>query len=100
MLSIHSGEEKEEPEVDLSSFLERQRLSETPSALIAPPEIDDEVDDSAVSIFKNTSHATHKNKKGQVQQIQWDEQLEEMSRNKATTEAARGEYYTSISIEP
>ena len=90
------GEEKQEPEIDLSSFLERQRLSETPSAVLVPArQVDeDEIDNTIAPILPHLSSATPNTKKGQVHQVEWDEQLEQMSREKTTADAARGEEKT------
>ncbi|KAG1763732.1 hypothetical protein EV702DRAFT_1182714 [Suillus placidus] len=60
------GEEIREPEVDLSSFLARQRLSDvSETTVVAVP------------------------RKGRVQAIEWDAELEEMSREKGAADASR-----------
>ncbi|KAH9948075.1 hypothetical protein B0H21DRAFT_735226 [Amylocystis lapponica] len=59
------GEEVVEPEVDLSAFLERQKLSDEPAT------------------------GKTQSKKGKVKQIEWDAELEKMSREKAAAEASR-----------
>ncbi|KAM5538821.1 hypothetical protein V8D89_007543 [Ganoderma adspersum] len=79
------GEEVVEPEVDLSAFLERQRLSPGPSSAPPPPDEDDDIDATVAHIGKVQTHS----KKGRVQQIEWDEELENMSREKAAAEATR-----------
>ena len=85
---IDVGEEILEPEVDLSSFLERQRLSEDrPDA--PESEDDSDIDQSLVQQFL-TPHDTANSKKGRVQQIEWDESLETLSREKANADATRG----------
>lgn len=79
-----------EPEVDLSSFLERQRLSPGPSVVAAPPAHDeDEVDPSLAHMVVGRS-ADANTKKGKMQEVQWDDSLERMSREKAAADAARG----------
>ncbi|KAI0944387.1 hypothetical protein AcW1_002115 [Taiwanofungus camphoratus] len=78
------GEEGLESEVDLSSFLERQRLSPQPSS--APPPPDEDVDTSLARLTPYQSRAAQ-SKKGKVQQIEWDAGLEELSREKAAAEA-------------
>ncbi|KAI8972540.1 hypothetical protein BD414DRAFT_517873 [Trametes punicea] len=82
------GEEVVDPEVDLSSFLERQKLSSEPSSALSPPDEDEDVDTSLVHI---TSHLKPQaqSKKGRVQQIEWNAELEELSREKAAADAAR-----------
>ncbi|KAI0742625.1 hypothetical protein C8Q80DRAFT_1273254 [Daedaleopsis nitida] len=82
------GEEVVEPEVDLSAFLERQRLSPQPSSAPPPPDEDDDIDHSLAHIGRNALHDAH-SKKGRVQNIEWDAALEEMSREKAAAEATR-----------
>jgi len=82
------GEEEIEPEVDLSSFLERQRLSEeSPGPSSAPPPPDEgEVDESLAHITSRL-RGPSQSKKGKIQRIDWDEDLDEMTREKAAAEA-------------
>lgn len=91
MLNI--GEEEIEPEVDLSSFLERQRLSEeSPGPSSAPPPPDEgEVDESLAHISARPRGPSH-SKKGKIQTIDWDEDLDEMTREKAAAEATWGAF--------
>ncbi|TFY59628.1 hypothetical protein EVJ58_g5655 [Rhodofomes roseus] len=81
------GEEVVEPEVDLSAFLERQRLSPQESSAPPPPEEDPEIDTSVVNMLPGRQGATAQSKKGKVQQVEWDDSLEELSREKAAAEA-------------
>ncbi len=81
------GEEVVEPEVDLSAFLDRQRLSPGSSSTPPPPDEEDDIDTTVAHIGKAQTHS----KKGRLQQIEWDEELENMSREKAAAEATRGE---------
>ncbi|KAI0920346.1 hypothetical protein AcV5_010110 [Taiwanofungus camphoratus] len=85
------GEEVVEPEVDLSSFLERQRLSPQPSSAPPPPDEDEDIDTSLAHLIPRQSRAAQ-SKKGKVQQIEWDVGLDELSREKAAAEAKRGKY--------
>ena len=79
--------------MDLSAFLERQRISE-PAAFSAAPQQDDGDDDG--DIDHDLDHITSGKKtharptKGNVQTIVWDKELEEMKREKDAAEAARG----------
>ncbi|KAH9856266.1 hypothetical protein C2E23DRAFT_882365 [Lenzites betulinus] len=82
------GEEVVEPEVDLSAFLEKQRLSPQPSSAPPPPDEDDDVDTSLAHISSQPKPAAQ-SKKGRVQQIEWDAELEELSREKAAADATR-----------
>jgi len=52
---------------------------------------EDEIDNTIAPILPHLSSATSNTKKGQVRQIEWDEQLEQMSRERTTADAARGE---------
>jgi hypothetical protein len=84
------GEPIVEPEVDLSAFLERQRISESGPSL--PPAEDVDEDDVDHTIAHISSHARPTApQKGRVKQVEWDEELETMSREKASAEAAWGE---------
>lgn len=85
------GEEEVEPEVDLSSFLERQRLSDSsPGPSSAPPPPDEGEVDESLAHISSRSHKQPQSKKGKVQTIEWDESLDEMTREKAAAEAAWG----------
>ncbi|KAI0056905.1 hypothetical protein BV25DRAFT_1909692 [Artomyces pyxidatus] len=81
------GEEIVEPEVDLSKFLERQRLDDAPGPSIAPPPVDEDDVDHSLARISSKGKAEAPNRKGKVQQIEWDDQLEEMTREKAVAEA-------------
>ncbi|KAI6116680.1 hypothetical protein EV401DRAFT_40407 [Pisolithus croceorrhizus] len=81
------GEEIREPEVDLSAFLEKQKISEDTTSSAAPPE-DDDIDHDLDHISLG-SQARTRSKKGNVQTIAWDGQLEELRREKDAADAAR-----------
>ena len=90
----HTGEEIKEPEVDLSDFLARQRLDDAAgsSSLKPTDEPDeDEVDHSLAHLNSAGIQSAHRPTKGRVQMIEWDEELENMSREKAIADANRGE---------
>jgi len=83
------GEEIKEPEIDLSAFLEKQRLSDSGPVLSLTLETrddDDEIDHSLAHITSR-QQLPSQSKKGRVQTIEWDETLEQMSREKAAAEA-------------
>ena len=89
---VFLGEEILEPEVDLSRFLERQRLDDAPPPLgtsVTTEEHEDDVDHTL-------SHITAKpvvgapSRKGKVQHIEWDSDLEQMNREKVVAEANWG----------
>jgi len=86
------GEEEIEPEVDLSSFLERQRLSEeSPGPSAPPPPNEGEVDESLAHI-SSRPHGPSQSKKGKIQTIDWNEELDAMIREKAAAEATWGAF--------
>ncbi|KAH8101265.1 hypothetical protein BXZ70DRAFT_1007646 [Cristinia sonorae] len=88
------GEPIVEPEVDLSSFLERQKLSD--DALSPPPPEEDDDVDTSIQLPLHASGAKLANtKKGKVQQIEWDQSLEELTREKAAADATRGKHFTT-----
>lgn len=86
------GEIELEPEVNLSNFLDRQRISDLPARSTPLAETDDAEDvDPTLAHISSRPQAVSNSKKGQVKQINWDEQLDDLSREKAAAEAARGE---------
>jgi hypothetical protein len=93
MFEHSSGEEIREPEVDLSSFLARQRLSDlSETTVVAVAQVaDDDVDHELAHI---SSHRVPPptSQKGRIQAIEWDAELEKMSREKAAADASRGDF--------
>ncbi|KAF5354507.1 hypothetical protein D9758_012408 [Tetrapyrgos nigripes] len=84
------GEPIVEPEVDLSAFLEKQRLSEDPgSSTVAKDVEDDDVDHTLSQYSSKPVQATAADRKGKVQQVEWDDDLEEMMREKTSADATR-----------
>ncbi|PBK68287.1 hypothetical protein ARMSODRAFT_988798 [Armillaria solidipes] len=85
------GEPIVEPEVDLSSFLGRQRLSDDPASSLQAtlPDDDDDVDHSLAHISSRGVGAEAPSRKGKVEQIAWDDELDELSREKAIADANR-----------
>jgi hypothetical protein len=83
-----------EPEVDLSVFLEKQKLSPDeapgPSFLPTKEEIDDDDDDIDHDIAPlDAQRGKSVSKKGKVEQIEWTPELETMHREKAIADTAR-----------
>ncbi|KAJ3814226.1 hypothetical protein F5876DRAFT_33480 [Lentinula aff. lateritia] len=80
------GEPIVEPEIDLSLFLEKQRLTDVhgPGTHL-PPGDDDDVDHS----LDNLTSSKTPNLKGKTQQIEWDDSLEDLLHEKAAAEATR-----------
>jgi hypothetical protein len=85
-----AGEEIIEPEVDLSGFLERQRLEGASEPVFVPNPDDDEDVDHSLAHISSKARSEAASRKGKVQQIEWDAALEELSREKAIAEAHRG----------
>ncbi|KAG8907615.1 hypothetical protein FRB99_003311 [Tulasnella sp. 403] len=77
-----NGEDIEEPEVDLSTFLQKQRLTENVE------EVDDDIDHSLDDIYGQPS-GRKQVKKGQVQSIPWTEDLATMAQEKSQADAVR-----------
>ncbi|KAJ3507307.1 hypothetical protein NLJ89_g6376 [Agrocybe chaxingu] len=90
------GEPILEPEVDLSAFLEKQRISEEVGPTLKVSEKkdydEDDVDTSLAHISSNPARYKPEalSKKGKVEQIEWDEGLDQMSKEKKAAEATRG----------
>ncbi|KAF5329270.1 hypothetical protein D9619_009309 [Psilocybe cf. subviscida] len=87
------GEPILEPEVDLSEFLDKQKISDAagPTERIAEQKDYDE-DDVDTSLAHITSgdgrnHLQASSKKGKIAQIAWDDELDDMSREKNAAEA-------------
>ena len=87
------GEPIVEPEVDLSNFLERQRLADDTDLPSIPGaskdnKDDEDVDTTLAHISSYPSQAT--SKKGKIEQIVWDEEFDRMNRDKKAAEATWG----------
>ncbi|KIY49158.1 hypothetical protein FISHEDRAFT_41945 [Fistulina hepatica ATCC 64428] len=76
-----------EAEVELSRFLEKQRISENP-VVLANDNDEGEVDHALDHLFSNGKPGVPK--KRRVQQIAWDDELDEIQRAKTSADAARG----------
>jgi hypothetical protein len=93
-LSCGIGEPIVEPEVDLSTFLERQRLTDDTDLPPIPGAIKDDKDDEDVDTTLAhissypSPHAS--SKKGKVEQIIWDEEIDRMNQDKKAAEATWG----------
>lgn len=84
------GEEIHEPEIDLTSFLARQRLSDaSETTVVAVAQADDDDIDHDLAHISSHRIPPPTSQKGRVQAIEWDAELEEMSREKAAADANR-----------
>jgi hypothetical protein len=94
---LGTGEPIVEPEVDLSNFLERQRLADdTDLPTIPGASKDDNVDEDVdttlahISSYRSRLNPQATSKKGKLEQIIWDEEMDRMSRDKKAAEATWG----------
>jgi hypothetical protein len=92
---LFTAEEEPEPEVDLSTFLERQRLT-IQEDYTSHDEQDDDVDHT-LSNLPSASSSTPSARKNKTQTIEWDASMEDLKREKEAAEAVWG---TSSSILP
>lgn len=81
--------------MDLSNFLERQRLTDEkePSSrpeLIGQLEDEDDVDHTLDHLMLSTRRQQGAQKKGKIEALEWDNELESMAREKAAAEATWG----------
>ena len=86
------GEPILEPEVDITTLLERQKLDEASGPVYEKPVDDDDVDHTIAPTIGSGRHI-HSDpalRKGKIQTVEWDEELEELKREKAAFEATRG----------
>ncbi|KAJ6540494.1 hypothetical protein B0H19DRAFT_1175754 [Mycena capillaripes] len=83
------GEPEVEPEVDLSSFLERQRISDAPGPSVLPASefVDEDDVDHSLAHISSAGVKPAASRKGKVEQIEWDDELDELEREKASAEA-------------
>ena len=96
---LEDGEEPES-EVDIDSFLEKQRskiTAQDTSSSPNPPEgennedeEDDDVDHTIGPIQGTRAQVDDGGKKSKKQVIEWDAQMEEMAREKEKADAVRG----------
>ena len=90
LICLHgTGEPTVEPEVDLSNFLERQRLADDTDLPTIPGASKDDKDDEDVdtilahiSSYPSRLNPQATSKKGKLDQIIWDEEIDRMDRNK------------------
>jgi hypothetical protein len=87
-----TGQPIAEPEVDLTAFLERQRMEDPPALPLVATVDDDDVDHSLAHITSNPL-AVRQSLKGKVQYIDWDASLEEMQQDKNVARAQSGVFH-------
>ncbi len=85
-LTLVTGEPIVEPEVDLSAFLEKQRLAD--DSVQADEDEEDDVDHNLDNFPTSTGQIA--SKKGKVEQIEWTQELEQLAKDKASAEANWG----------
>ena len=79
-----------EPEVDLTAFLNRQRMEDSPGLPIVSATVDDNDVDHSLAHITSNPLTEHQSRKGKIQQIDWDASLEEMQRDKNVARAQSG----------
>jgi hypothetical protein len=86
-------EEIREPEIDLSSFHAKQRLSDVSQAtIVSVVQADgDDIDHELAHISSHPITAPMSQKR-RVQAIEWDAELAEMSRENAVADENRGDF--------
>lgn len=89
-LPFYLVEEEPEPEIDLSSFLDRQRIADQEDPTSSrEKEFDDDVDYS-LSNLPSASSSAIKTRKNKTQTIQWDASMDQLKREKEAAEAVWG----------
>ncbi|KAI9509920.1 hypothetical protein F5148DRAFT_1183915 [Russula earlei] len=81
------GQLIEEPEVDLSAFRARQLLEDPPESPLAYANVDDDDVDHSLAHITSNPLAERQPRKGRIQQIEWDDSLEEMLHDKDAAQA-------------
>ncbi|KAJ7610484.1 hypothetical protein FB45DRAFT_993476 [Roridomyces roridus] len=83
------GEPVVEPEVDLSAFLEKQRISDTVGPGVTPEnDVDDEDDvDHNLDHISSGGLKPVRSRKGKVEEIEWDDEFNDLEREKVSAEA-------------
>lgn len=79
-----------EPEVDLTAFLIRQRMEDSPGLPIVSAAVDDNDVDHSLAHITSNPLTEHQSRKGKIQQIDWDASLEEMQHDKNVARAQSG----------
>jgi hypothetical protein len=105
--NFYVGEPIAEPEVDLSAFLARQRLQDdaTPNSSSTPPLNEEALADIDASLAhigttKSRQLADGNDRKGKLQTLDWDEELEDMKREKNVADAQRSMCTVISSLYP
>ncbi|KAG7088939.1 hypothetical protein E1B28_012884 [Marasmius oreades] len=89
------GELVVEPEVDLSTFLAKQKISDVPGPSTRAYEEDDDDDDVDHSLdhitsgYRSNKFEVFDSRKGKLQEVSWDNELDELMREKESADAAR-----------
>lgn len=83
------GEPILEPEVDISELLSKQKLDESGGGPVYERQEDEDDVDRTVAHIGSGRTAQSDARKGKVQAVEWDEELEELQREKAAFEATR-----------
>lgn len=79
--------------MDLSAFLERQRMEDPPGSSLVPAIADDDDIDHSLAHITSNPLADRRSRKGKTQHIDWDDSLEEMQHDNNIARAQSGAYY-------
>ena len=90
LLTFYLAEEEPEPEVDLSIFLERQRLTDQDDRISYKEEEFDDGIDHSLSNLPLASSSGSKTRKNKTQTIQWDASMDQLKQEKEAAEAVWG----------
>lgn len=88
--TLSTGQPIEEPEIDLSSFLARQRVEDPPGLPLESTTVDDDDVDHSLTYITSNPRVKCQPQKGKIQQIEWDASLEELQRDKNVAQAQSG----------
>ncbi|KAF9019960.1 hypothetical protein BDZ89DRAFT_283334 [Hymenopellis radicata] len=83
------GEPSLPPEIDLSSFLERQLNVDVDAPILKTVDIDEDDVDHTLAHISSRGIANPNHGKGKIEEIEWDDDMDEMTREKAVADANR-----------
>ncbi|KAF9000172.1 hypothetical protein BDZ89DRAFT_1096158 [Hymenopellis radicata] len=77
------------PEIDLSSFLNRQLNVDVDAPILKTIDIDEDDVDHTLAHISSRGIANPNHGKGKIEEIEWDDDMDEMTREKAVADANR-----------
>ncbi len=82
------------PQIDLSSFLNRQLNIDVDAPILHTNDIDDDDVDHTLAHISSHGIIDPNHGKGKIEEIEWDNDMDEMTREKAVADANRGRLRT------